>query len=64
MVVQSDQPHLVGLDPDILSTGLVFFHLKVVVPCGLSGIVCDEALLSGGMHYCGLPLSQPTSRYW
>ena len=29
MVVHSDQPHLVGIDPDILSTGLVFFYLKV-----------------------------------
>lgn len=28
MVVHSDQPHLVGIDPDILSTGLVFFYLK------------------------------------
>lgn len=29
VVVHSDQPHLVGIDPDILSTGLVFFYLKV-----------------------------------
>jgi kinesin family protein 16B len=28
MVIHSDQPHLVGIDPDILSTGLVFFYLK------------------------------------
>lgn len=23
------QPHFVGVDPDILSTGLVFYYLKV-----------------------------------
>ena len=29
MVVNSEQPHLVGMDPDILSTGLVFYYLQV-----------------------------------
>ena len=29
MVVDSMQPHFVGVDPDILSTGLVFYYLKV-----------------------------------
>ena len=29
MVVDSEQPHFVGVDPDILSTGLVFYYLKV-----------------------------------
>ena len=29
LVVESENPHLVGIDPDILSTGLVFFYLKV-----------------------------------
>lgn len=28
MVVDSEQPHFVGVDPDILSTGLVFYYLK------------------------------------
>jgi hypothetical protein len=28
LVVHSDHPHLVGVDPDILSTGLVFLYLK------------------------------------
>lgn len=41
MVVDSDQPHFVGVDPDILSTGLVFYYLRVcsVVQCSLlSGV--------------------------
>ena len=29
MVVDSVQPHFVGVDPDILSTGLVFYYLRV-----------------------------------
>lgn len=29
MVINSEKPHLVGVDPDILSTGLVFYYLKV-----------------------------------
>ena len=29
MVVDSTRPHFVGVDPDILSTGLVFYYLKV-----------------------------------
>ena len=29
MVVDSEQPHFVGVDPDFLSTGLVFYYLKV-----------------------------------
>lgn len=29
MVVDSEQPHFVGVDPDILSTGLVFYYFKV-----------------------------------
>ena len=29
MVVDSMRPHFVGVDPDILSTGLVFYYLKV-----------------------------------
>ena len=29
MVVDSEQPHFVGVDSDILSTGLVFYYLKV-----------------------------------
>jgi len=31
MVVDSMQPHFVGVDSDILSTGLVFYYLKVRV---------------------------------
>ena len=29
MIVDSQRPHFVGVDPDILSTGLVFYYLKV-----------------------------------
>lgn len=32
MVVDSKQPHFVGVDPDLLSTGLVFYYLKVCAP--------------------------------
>ena len=37
MVVDSMQPHFVGVDPDILSTGLVFYYLKVGVASLLQG---------------------------
>ena len=43
MVVDSEQPHFVGVDPDILSTGLVFYYLKV------SRLVCKA---SGFHHTC------------
>lgn len=29
MIVDSQRPHFVGVDPDVLSTGLVFYYLKV-----------------------------------
>ena len=29
MVVDSQEPHFVGVDPDILSTGLVFYYFNV-----------------------------------
>ncbi len=29
MVVDSMRPHFVGIDPDVFSTGLVFYYLKV-----------------------------------
>jgi hypothetical protein len=49
LVVHSDHPHLVGVDPDILSTGLVFLYLKVgppPPPCLLASLpVCRENVL-------------------
>lgn len=29
IILDSDRPHLVGIDDDLLSTGVTFYHLKV-----------------------------------
>lgn len=31
VVLDSDMPHLVGIDDDVLSTGVTFYHLKVSI---------------------------------
>ena len=41
MMIHSNQPHLVGIDPDILSTGLVFFYLKVYIHLLLITYLCE-----------------------
>ena len=28
VILDSDQPHLVGIDEDVLSTGIILYHLK------------------------------------
>ncbi len=52
MVVDSMRPHFVGIDPDLFSTGLVFYYLKV---CGVYVRVwCVCVMLSlcaGWSHY-------------
>ena len=30
IVLDSDKPHLVGIDEDVLSTGITLYHLKAV----------------------------------
>lgn len=37
MVLDSELPHLIGIDDDLLSTGIILYHLKVV-PSGRTGI--------------------------
>lgn len=52
MVVDSMQPHFVGVDPDILSTGLVFFYLKVMaIGIGSCDMSCDVLVFLGGLYY-------------
>lgn len=29
MVLDSELPHLIGIDDDLLSTGIILYHLKV-----------------------------------
>lgn len=39
VVLDSDMPHLVGIDDNLLSTGVTLYHLKVTVrflPWGIS----------------------------
>ena len=43
VVLDSDLPHLIGIDDDILSTGIMLFHIKVsvcvcVCVCGGLGV--------------------------
>ncbi len=57
MVVDSIQPHFVGVDPDILSTGLVFYYLKVGVYVSVCVCVCVCGwVVFGGIleQYCSL----------
>ena len=46
MTVASEQPHLLGVDDDPLSTGLVLYHLKVC---------CYSMCRSMGMLICSMP---------
>lgn len=32
MVLDSELPHLIGIDDDLLSTGIILYHLKVRTP--------------------------------
>lgn len=32
MVLDSELPHLIGIDDDLLSTGIILYHLKVRAP--------------------------------
>lgn len=51
MVVDSMQPHFVGVDPDILSTGLVFYYLRV---CVVSfGLAMSKVFFRGIQPPCG-----------
>ena len=54
MVVDSQQPHFVGVDPDILSTGLVFYYVKVC-KCFFAGTsllltCCDKCNFLGWFY--------------
>lgn len=70
MVINSEKPHLVGVDPDILSTGLVFYYLKVALP-PLSPPSLTAALPltdccpppTGGEHQCWSTGCISTSRH-
>lgn len=31
VVLDSDMPHLIGIDDDLLSTGVILYHLKVTL---------------------------------
>lgn len=37
MVLDSELPHLIGIDDDLLSTGIILYHLKVA-PSGQTGV--------------------------
>lgn len=40
VILDSELPHLIGIDDDLLSTGIILYHLKVCYECDRVFVVC------------------------
>ncbi|KAI1894680.1 hypothetical protein AGOR_G00118250 [Albula goreensis] len=52
VVLDSELPHLIGIDDDLLSTGIILYHLRE----GITHIGCDNAMKRQDIVLCGQDL--------